>query len=154
MTTELPKKLILTVGLPKSGKTTWAMAQGCPVVCPDAIRWATYGQRFWGPGEEQVWATAWTMMRALFMAGHEKVIVDACNNTKKCRDFWVRDTGEIWQMGTEFAIHIVGTEEDECMRRAAKAGDEDIIPVIRRMGEEYESPFVGDSHVPPFTFSA
>ena len=40
------KQLILTVGLPRSGKTTWALAQGYPIVAPDAIRLAVTGQRY------------------------------------------------------------------------------------------------------------
>lgn len=135
------KALILTVGLPRSGKTTWAMAQGCPVVNPDAIRIATYGDQFWAPGEEQVWATAWVMMRSLFIAGHEKVIIDATNTTKKRRDFWVRDTGEVWQIGTEFQIHMVDTSEEECIQRAMEEGDNQIIPVIKRMSEQFEPPY-------------
>ncbi len=31
-------RLILTVGLPRSGKTTWALEQGWPIVNPDSIR--------------------------------------------------------------------------------------------------------------------
>jgi predicted kinase len=34
------QQLILTVGLPRSGKTTWAKQQGVPMVNRDAIRLA------------------------------------------------------------------------------------------------------------------
>ncbi|KKK82651.1 hypothetical protein LCGC14_2801230, partial [marine sediment metagenome] len=40
------KKLILTVGLPRSGKSTWARKQGHPIVNPDSIRLALYGEPF------------------------------------------------------------------------------------------------------------
>lgn len=40
------KKLILTIGLPRSGKSTWAKQQGCPVVNPDSIRLALHGKAY------------------------------------------------------------------------------------------------------------
>ena len=73
------KTLILTVGLPRSGKSTWAMQQGYPVVNPDSIRLALHGHRFREESEEHVWAIAKTMVNSLFIAGHDKVIVDATN---------------------------------------------------------------------------
>lgn len=80
--------LIVTVGLPRSGKSTWAKRQTFPVVNPDAIRLALHGQRFYGPAEPFVWATAKLMVRSLFGAAHRKVIVDATNCTRKRRDEW------------------------------------------------------------------
>jgi len=41
------KILILTVGLPRSGKSTWAAKKGFPIVSPDAIRLAMHGMRKW-----------------------------------------------------------------------------------------------------------
>jgi predicted kinase len=84
-------RLILTVGLPRSGKTTWARAQGVPVASPDAISRALHGQRFIGVAEPFVWAIAKLMVRALFLAGHPTVIVDATNTTQKRRDEWKSD---------------------------------------------------------------
>lgn len=84
----MPKTLIMTVGLPRSGKSTWAMQQGHPVVCPDAIRMALYGQPFIKEAESIVWATAKLMVAALFEAGHDTVILDGTNLTSKYRDEW------------------------------------------------------------------
>ena len=78
--------LTLTVGLPQSGKSTWAMQQGVPVVNPDSIRLAIHGQPFIGDAEPFVWATARTMVNAMFIAGHQHVILDATNTTRKRRD--------------------------------------------------------------------
>src|SRR5882672_916000 len=63
---EKDKLLICTVGLPRSGKSTWARSQSFPIVCPDAIRIAIHGQRFISEAEPFVWATAKAMVRALF----------------------------------------------------------------------------------------
>ena len=68
--------LIMLMGLPRAGKSTWARATGYPIVDCDAIRLTKTGQRWWGPIEHEIWATARTMVRALFMAGHPIVILD------------------------------------------------------------------------------
>ncbi|MCI0393278.1 MAG: ATP-binding protein [Acidobacteria bacterium] len=82
-------ELICLVGLPYSGKTTWARSQAHPIVCPDAIRLAIHGQRFVREAEPFVWATAKAMVRALFLAGHPTVVLDATNNTTKRRNEWL-----------------------------------------------------------------
>jgi predicted kinase len=126
--------LILTVGLPRSGKSTWARRQGVPVVCPDAIRLALHGQRFQALAEPLVWAIARVMVRALFLAGHGRVVVDATHVTRKRRDFWLADGGEQWAV-----LHVpFPADREECVRRARAMGDEEIIPVIERMAAEFE----------------
>lgn len=133
-------RLYLTVGLPRSGKTTWALKQGYPIVSPDAISLATHGQRFWAPAERTVWAMAWQMVAALFHAGHRAVIVDACHLTQERRDFWDSpDMGDhpdwpVWKL----CLHVVDTSETVCLERAN--ADYDIIPVIRRMASGAEWP--------------
>jgi len=96
--------LILTVGLPCSGKSTWALQQtrryaspiyGSPIVCPDQIRLALHGQRFVAMAEPFVWAIARTMVISLFGAGHQKVILDACNTTRKRRDDWLESAASL-----------------------------------------------------------
>jgi predicted kinase len=123
--------LILTVGLPRSGKTTWARAQGHPIVNPDAIRLALHGQRFEPLAEPFVWAIARVMVRSLFLAGHPVVLVDATNTTRKRRDEW---QDPAWRR--EFMT--LGLAADGCIRRARDAGDEAIVPVIERMAAAFE----------------
>lgn len=127
------KTLILTVGLPRSGKTTWARQQGHPIVNPDSIRLALHGQRFQSLAEQFVWATATVMVRSLFLAGHDAVIVDATNMTVKRREAWKSD---------EWGVHykVFDANQEECVRRATAEGDTEIIPVIARMAGEYEPP--------------
>jgi len=70
-------KLILTVGFPRSGKTTWALQQGHPVVNRDAIRKALHDHDYIQSAEDMVSAIEIYMVKALFLAGHTTVIVDS-----------------------------------------------------------------------------
>lgn len=126
------KTLILTVGLPRSGKTTWARTQGHPIVQPDAIRLALHGQRYVAEAEPFVWAIARVMVRALFRAGHEIVILDATNTTKQRRAEWLV-AGEWW-----VKYQPVMTSEAECLARADAEHDEAIKPIIRKMAAGFE----------------
>ena len=133
----MEKHLIMTVGLPYSGKSTWASKSGYPVVCPDHIRTALHGQRFAPDAEPFVWAIATVMVKALFSAGHDCVVLDATNVTKKRRDEWVGDWTRI--------AKPMDTDKHECIRRAKSAGDDYIVPIIERMAEKFEP--VGESEM-------
>jgi predicted kinase len=133
------KMLICTVGLPRSGKSTWARSQAYPIVNPDAIRLAIHGQAFVGLAERFVWATVHAMVRALFLAGHDRVILDATNTTRKRRDEWRTD-----EWATFFKVF--DADADECRRRLlAEAGDGEIsetqhglLKAIERMAGQFE----------------
>lgn len=133
--------LLCTVGLPRSGKTTWARKQNLPIVSPDAIRLALHGQRFIAEAEPHVWAIAKTMVRALFLAGHKMVILDATNNTRKRRDEW---QSKEWK--TYFKV--IDTPASVCLDRARAEGDEYIMPVIERMAAQYEGLQVDEFETP------
>lgn len=128
---EFDRILIATVGLPRSGKTTWARSQSYPVVNPDSIRLSLHGQRFYGEAEPMVWAVAKVMVRSLFRAGHKHVILDATNTSRARRDEWKsKDWGLFFKE--------IPTDGPECLRRAAAEGDEEIRPVIERMASSLE----------------
>lgn len=126
-------KLIMMVGLPRSGKSTWALAQGYPVVCPDAIRLAKTGQRWWGPIEHEVWATARTMIRALFLAGHKIVILDATALRRKQRDEFNCSQDVLW----ERHMQIIDTDVEICVDRAEKTYPE-LVDIIHWFHENRE----------------
>lgn len=127
-------RLILTVGLPRGGKTTWARTTGWPIVNPDSIRLALHGQRFYGPAEPLVWATAYTMVEALRLAGHNTIVVDATNVSAKRRAEWEsRYAGAV-------ELKVIETPPEECIRRALAEGDVYIVPVIERMAKEWDLP--------------
>jgi predicted kinase len=125
-------KLIITIGLPKSGKSTWAHQQGFPVVNPDSIRMALHGHRFSPQAEEFVWAIAHIMVKALFLAGHETVIVDGCHGTSKRRQPWLD------RYGTSVRFQVFDVVTEVCIQRARTEGDEEIVPIIEKMAQEWE----------------
>lgn len=125
--------LISTVGLPRSGKSTWARQQRLPVVNPDAIRLALHGQAFYAPAEAFVWATAHLMVQSLFGAGHKSVILDATNINERRRGEWRSKT---WtNTYTCFETSVV-----ECERRALANNQLDLIPIIHRMARDLTWP--------------
>lgn len=130
--------LILTVGLPRSGKTTWANTTDYPIVNPDSIRLALHGQRFSANAEPMVWVIAEIMVEALFKAGHTTVIVDATNNTAKRRNFW-RDK---FTDRAKVVSKVFPSSAEGCIERARLMNDEEIIPVIKRM--DAQSDWRGD----------
>ena len=131
----MKRKLIMTIGLPRSGKSTWAERQRLPIVNPDSIRLAMHGQRFCAKAEPFVWATAFIMTEALFNAGHMIVIMDATNTNAGRRKEWEYRFPEdeydiIWQK--------FDTPKDVCIQRAIDTGQEDLIPIIEKMALELE----------------
>ncbi len=86
--------LYMTVGLPRSGKSTWSRHQHIPVVNPDAIRLAIHGKSFDLKHESLVWWMAHRMVESLFLAGHENVILDSTNGTLSRRAEWFSDQWE------------------------------------------------------------
>ncbi len=127
------KLLICTVGLPYAGKTTWALSQDCPIVSPDGLRVALHGARFIMPAEPMIWTMTDYMIIALFVAGHDKVILDSTCNTANRRQERILygQTG-----GYQVKFEYFKTSAKVCADRARFAHDEDIIPTIIRMDEE------------------
>lgn len=132
------KTLILTVGLPQSGKSHWAKQQGHPIVNPDSIRLGLHGKPFIGQAEPFVWAIAKVMVRALFLAGHDTVIVDATNTTRKRREDWKsRD----WQR--KFQVFGGPESKELCLQRAKVTCEDEkhlvgLCGAIERMAEKWE----------------
>lgn len=122
----------MMVGLPRSGKSTIAKQLGHPIVNPDSIRLALHGQAFFKEAEPMVWAIAKYMVNALFLAGHDDVILDATNLTLRRRNEW---RSNLWARH----YHVVSTPKEVCQARAYLTQQDYLIPVINRMFKEYES---------------
>jgi len=142
--------LIVMVGLPRSGKTTWAKLNmgGCPIVCPDSIRLALHGERFIRLAEPFVWAIAKAMVRALFLAGHDRVIVDGCHVKRKYRDEWL-DKGNAPGGGWRTIFQVNRTPKETCIERARELGDSEIIPIIEKMADEWEPILTDEEELNP-----
>lgn len=129
----MKQSLTLTIGLPRSGKSTWARKQGVPIVNPDSIRLALHGKPFIPESEGFVWAISYVMARALFLAGHKDIIIDATNITKKSREAWI---GRFTDCMIRFEWFTVKAET--CIKRARAGGRLDLIPIIKKMDEQTE----------------
>lgn len=129
------KILICTVGLPRSGKSTWvkshSIMHGWPMVSPDAIRISLYGQRFYKGGEKHVWAIVDTMIRSLFTAGHDTIILDSTNILRAHRDQWKSNDWETY-------FHHVDTNHEICKSRAIETNMPDLVEVIDKMNSIFE----------------
>lgn len=134
------KRLIVTVGLPRSGKSTWVeelrRRNGWPVVSTDAIRLVIHGHRYLASAEPHVWAAAKTMVPALFLAGHELVVLDACNTTAAQRAQW---RTQPWHLTAwECLYKVFPPEPALCKQRAIADGMGDLLDVIGRMAAGWE----------------
>ena len=128
----MQRDLYLTVGLPRSGKTTWAQSFVFPVVNSDAVRWTLSGSRkVVQSAEGFVWGIMHLMVGSLFDAGHSQVIVDATNATKARRARW---------SNSEWATTLVYFDAsiDECIQRAD--GDQELIDKINQVAMIFEPP--------------
>jgi predicted kinase len=123
--------LTLTVGLPRSGKSTWAKNQRVPVVNPDSIRLAVHGQPYRQESEPLVWAMAHIMVESLFRAGHTQVILDATSVEKTRRKEW---KSPLWVR----KYQVFPTSANICKQRAAEGGRNYLIPVIDKMNAVWE----------------
>lgn len=127
-------KLYMTVGLPRSGKTTWAKMQierGAVVVNPDSIRLAIYGEAFQAKFEDLVWFQARIMIDSLFRAGHTKVILDATGITRYNR-------GKYKNLGWVVEYVNFDTPPTVCIQRALSDDRSYLVSVIQRMADEFE----------------
>jgi len=121
-------KLILTVGLPKSGKTTYAASLAHPMLSLNAI-----GN---GNGDVASVQAIRTAAALLFASGHQAVVIDAENTTRHRRYQWQCD-------GWLCEWHRLMTPTEICVLRAEMGGRDDLVPLIRGMARAF-SPFVPD----------
>ena len=145
----MSKLCIAMMGLPRSGKSTIAAdlskMYSAPIVCRDAIRLALHGQRFQQEAETMVKAISDIMLRALFLSGHEVVIVDETNYSRAARD-----TLKSPSWNTVF--YEIFTDPDTCKQRAIETLQTDLVSVIDSMYARYEPlgedevRYVGSTH--------
>lgn len=126
------KVLRMLVGLPRSGKSTIAKYMGKPIVNPDAIRLALHGQAFVPDAEAMVWTMTEYMIRSLFLAGHNTVILDATNITRERRDKFKSKKWIRW-------MYELSTDNETCCQRAIMNGKDFLLPIINDMDIKREA---------------
>lgn len=111
-------ELILTRGLPASGKTTWALAwvaedeESRARVNRDDLRQTLYG-RYWPVPERRVSVAQHAAVRGLLAAGVSVVVDDTNLRAKTARD-WADLAAEL---GVAFRIEEIATSAEVCIRR-------------------------------------
>jgi predicted kinase len=110
------KKLIVLVGLPGSGKSTWADRQGVGVLSSDAVRALLTGDAEDQSVNRLVFPTLRYLLAKRIEAGAETTILDATSLTAKERRAWVR-TAEA--LGCEAEAVFFDTPLATCKARNA-----------------------------------
>ncbi len=83
-------RLVVLVGIPGSGKSTWAAKQNAPVLSSDEIRRLITGDAANQSVNRLVFQTMRRMLGAMLAAGAGRVIVDSTALTRKERRTWLR----------------------------------------------------------------
>lgn len=130
----MEKRLILMLGLPGSGKTTYVrntlVPQGMQVVSPEAIRLA-YGHSFYAPLEPIVHATALLQGRQHMLQGYS-VVVDECNCRARHLAKW-KHMAE--RLGYAASCIYMDTPKGVCIRRRLATPDFP-LEVVERMNND------------------
>lgn len=129
--------LICTVGLPRSGKSTWtkqmAETYGYPFVNLDSIRLALHGTIFDVNREIEVISIAKIMVKSLVYEGYKVIIIDETNLRRKYRLSW-----QSFMPNTKAIFKVFNIKKEECIKRAYLSNRKYLLPVIERMNKEYE----------------
>lgn len=123
-------KIIIMIGLPASGKTTYVnevlIPKGYQVVCADDLRLA-HGHIFYGPLEPQIHGLVYTQVRALMHRG-VNIVVDECTCRASYIARWIRLAED---MDYELEVHYLEVGLGECMERRAIQNPSFPLTVIR-----------------------
>jgi predicted kinase len=125
------QNLLVTIGLPRSGKSTWAKQQNLPIVNRDSIRLALHGKPYLQEAEPMVTVLEDIMIKSLFLAGHEEIIIDATNTTKERRQRWEDSPYEV-----DYVVFPIA--KAACIQRAKDSDREDLIPIIENMAKKID----------------
>lgn len=82
--------MIVLIGIPGSGKSTWAAAQGATVISSDALRLLLSGNEENQAIHGKVFATMRYLLRTRLEIGASPTIIDATNLRRRDRKKWLQ----------------------------------------------------------------
>jgi predicted kinase len=130
--------LIVLVGLPRSGKSTFRKSLttqfGWPTICPDDFRYLIHGAAFKPEFEKKVWETVHLTIKELFLTGSKNVILDATNISLSDRNQFKNP--ELYLR----RIYYFTTPKNICIQRAKDTNQEYLMPIIEKMSLKYVIP--------------
>lgn len=130
------KKMVVMMGLPRSGKSTYIRNKlmAFQLVCADNVRLAL-GRQFDEKLEPFVWATHNIMVEHALIAGRN-VVIDS-TNTIIDRVLRYKDLADSYRYN--FQLIYVKTDIEECLRRNGWDKDNQVpVSVIERMQEQLQ----------------
>lgn len=129
-------KLNFTIGLPRSGKSTFCrkwkeQGRHYIVLSADDFRFAISGQRFQIDGEPFVRATLLAAAKALIRSGNT-ILIDETNTSRY-------NIEQILNIDKNAFAYIFYTTPDICKERAIDCNQSDLLPAIDRMDENLKT---------------
>lgn len=134
-------RVIVLVGLPGSGKSTWAAAQGITVLSSDSIRQLLSDDAENQRIHEAVFGTMRYLLRRRLEVGAQATIVDATNLLPAHRKPWRKLAKHF---GAAVEAVFFDTPLEECQRRNAGRGRVVPATVIAEMAGKLRPPTVAE----------
>lgn len=107
-------RLIVLVGLPGSGKSTWVARQRWTALSSDHLRELLLDDATAQAANAEVFRHLRALVRSRLRLGRETTVIDATNLTRKERRVWVRIAREL---GAEVEAVWFDVPVEECKRR-------------------------------------
>lgn len=130
-------KLYFLMGLPRSGKSSWAQSwieekPGRVIVCADDIRLAC-GHR-WNSHIESYISSSKELMIKTLLQKHD-VLVDGTHTTEN-------NIRKLLQIDHNAQPIFINTHPEVCKKRAKQTNQEDLYPIIVRMQYNFQNLYI------------
>jgi len=141
---KVTRRLIVLVGLPGSGKSTWAERQGIVVLSSDAVRVLLTGSAEDQSANQLVFRVLRYLLAMRVKAGADATILDATSLTRRERKAWLHTAGTLG-----LAAEAVFFETPRAVCRARNAARSRVVPedVMRRFAARLTPPSTEEGFV-------